>query len=153
MYFTLSEVATIAQIPVATLRDWFGTRTGAFYIGHEDHDAPAGGTRLVTPATALAVAIAAQLVRLGVARRRAAEAGLLFAHTANGHPKRRVGDLYEGSDRTLIAVPDDGPARIFAFGPKSDPALVLTKIGAGGAAVLPINAIVERVRSAIGGEI
>jgi hypothetical protein len=149
--YTFAQVAEVADLPVATLRDWFNSRTGAFALGPADASAPPGGIRYLSARTALAVAIAAALTRLGVPLQRAAQAGVMLAHTEAGHPPRRLQQIiYGASVRTVIAVPPgNSEIKIFPVGGNTKTVEILTKIGETGAVLLPVNPIYDHVRAAL----
>jgi hypothetical protein len=83
---TLEEVAQLAGIEAATLRDWLNGPFGR---------APSDDIQQLGPFTALAVCIAAELARRNVEISKAAAAGKKFAHTDEGSPQRDYpGALY-----------------------------------------------------------
>jgi hypothetical protein len=101
---TLEEVAQLAGIEVATLRDWLNGPFGA----------PSDDIQQFGPFTALAVCIAAELARRNVEISKAAAAGKKFAHTDQGSPQRDyVGALYSRElGTTVLAMDIDGKVEI-----------------------------------------
>lgn len=145
--FPFSQVADAANMPVATLRSWFSAG-GPFSLQDTDEAAPPGGVRLLSSRTAKAVAIAEGFTRLHAPVTLAAKAGLIFAHTEIGYPKRpSPGALYRTGKPTLIMLrPDEAPdVRIFAVGQEAKLALLLPKVGDGGSYILHADTIVARV--------
>jgi len=147
--FTFANAAKLAEIEPVRLRQWF--ERGHFELQRGDQNADQGGIRLLTPQTTLAICIAARLVRLGVPPARAITAGLAFAHTKMGSPRRKhSAALYDGPVITFVAIPPDEkqPARFFCLGAKSDGADAIVNIGEG-ATILPLNSIVQKIENAM----
>jgi hypothetical protein len=151
--YTLEYAAKLANAPVGTVRMWF-TR-GHLFLHHNDRAAiAAGGTRRLSANTVLCVAITAALAQLDVPVARAARAASAFAHTDSGFP-RREGPmaLYRspggGACATCIATSPDEPCRIFPVeAGVTDAFSILAMIGAG-AALLPVDDIVDRITTAL----
>jgi hypothetical protein len=148
--FTFAEAAHAADVPVATLRDWFSARTGAFAMQPEkdDIEAPAGGVRRLSENSVIAVAIAAALARRGVPLRHAAQAGLMFAHTAGGTDLRAIGKPYTGAVATILAVDAKGEAHLFPAGQGPD-LKFLEIVGEQGATFVNASCIYHRVKAAL----
>lgn len=103
---TLEEVAELACIETATLHDWLQLN-GPF-------NAPSGDIEQLGPFTALAVCIAAELVRRNFEISRAAHAGKKFAHTDEGSPQRNYPGALYGREvgTTVLAMDMSGEVRI-----------------------------------------
>jgi len=130
---------------------FFNSEDGVFALHRSDQSAPAGSTRQLGPYTILAVLIAAHLTRLGVPISNAALAGMKFAHTTGGSPRRNnAGALYSGQAITLLSINADGSVRIFPVSSKSDPLGIVSAICAlGGATVIEVNSIVSCIEKEI----
>lgn len=144
--FTFQQVADLAGVEVATVRDWFNRKHGAFSLHHTDQKAPSGGTRRLSPFTLVAVSLAAQLTRLGVPISRAATAGMTFAHTQRGTPRRDYPGALYGEQRTLLAVDAHGDVRIFPASAQSNHFELLSVIRqTGGATVIEVDQIIAHI--------
>ena len=139
--YTLAEAAQIADLGLHTLRVWLGR--GVLELTDHDQPAPQGGVRRLSAATTLAVCIAAQLARLSAPVERAIYAGMTFAHTASGNPRRvKPGALYGAKTKTLLALGLD-EVSIFPISAELNALEILAMIG-DGATVVVIDPIVSR---------
>lgn len=134
--FTFAEAAHAADLPVATLRDWFSTRTSAFGLREGDVGAPAGGVRRLSVNTVVAVALAAALARRGVPLQQAAQAGRMFLYPDGG------------MGPTILAVDANGNAHLCPAGHSRDHTF-LEIIGEGGATFVNASCIYDRVAAAL----
>lgn len=151
--FSFAEVAELARIPVATLRDWYNEKPGrpAQFVLDPKLDEPSvpGGTRYVSPHTTLAICIAAELTRLGLPISRAAFAAMSFAHTTLGDPSRKhPAALYGGYHQTVLSVGGIEEVKIFPIGRIVAAEDFLFRISEGATAFVLVDPIVERIEKA-----
>jgi hypothetical protein len=144
---TLEEVAELACIEAATLHDWLKLN-GPF-------NAPSGDIEQLGPFTALAICIAAELVRRNFEISRAARAGMKFAHTDDGSPQRNYpGALYgRGVGTTVLAMDMSGEVRIVPIMAISNarPQEIATALfGDRGVLAIVVNPFVAQIERKIG---
>jgi len=143
----LEEVADLACIEAATLHDWLQLN-GPF-------NAPSGDIEQLGPFTALAVCIAAELVRRNVEIYRAAQAGKKFAHTDEGSPQRNYAGALYGREvgTTVLAMDLGGEVQIVPIMSisKARPQEIATAIfGDRGVWAIDVNPLVAQIERKIG---
>jgi len=144
---TLEEVAELARIEAATLHDWLQLN-GPF-------NAPSGDIEQLGPFTALAVCIAAELVRRNVEISKGAQAGKKFAHTDEGSPQRNYPGALYGSEvgTTVLAMDMSGAVRIVPIMAMSNarPQEIATALfGDRGGLAIDVNPFVAQIESKLG---
>ncbi len=132
--FGTCDVADAAGVRESVLRSWVERRLIVMTVSDRDA-AGRGQTRLFSFETALQVAIAAELDRLGFSPRRACAVARKFAHS--GTPDRLPGQLFRDGKTLLIVYPDrehvacaDDVASIFAARDLSASSVVIVDVNA-----------------------
>lgn len=106
--FTLGEVADAASMSVKLLKNWTDRK-----VFEPDQDARGAGTRaLFSLGSALEIALARELVEMGLSPIRGAEIAGVWTHTSFGpgpdDPGRPVGGLFGGRYWTVLAFSAGG---------------------------------------------
>jgi len=143
----IEEVAELARVGSATLRDWLQFN-GPF-------NAPSGDIERLGPFTALAVCIAAELARRTVEISKAAQAGKKFAYTDEGSPQRNYPGALYGREvgTTVLALDMSGEVEIVPIMSISNsrPQEMATAIfGDRGFVAIDVNLIVAQIERKIG---
>lgn len=107
--FGTCDVADAAGLRESVVRSW--VERGHVVLSDEDRDAAGRGqTRLFCFETALQIAVAAELTRLGFASGHACRVARSFAHS--GNPHRLPGQLFRDGKTLLVICPESQRADV-----------------------------------------
>lgn len=150
MLYQTGEVAKAAKIEPFVVNQWV-TR-GHVVMSDKDRDSHATGrNRLFSFDTVIEIAVAAELVRIGMKAPDALKAARSFAHAGTGiAPKRDPGRPFDKGDTFLIV----GPAATVVVNVTDGESLRagIHVAGANGAVVVDAGAIYREVVGALGGD-
>lgn len=151
--FTIAEASALAGLAIGTLRDYF--QRGVFTLVGKDQSAPAGGIRKLSGRRLMQIAVAAELIEMGVSPPTAARHALAFSDQGNGAlpglaDERMPGELYPNSYSWLVIRKGDYLGRVVQV--KADLAAVSLIAPRGERApciVVPLDPIAHRIFAAV----